>query len=223
MSTREVELKYLIAHEPPSSALPPPLPPPWSYVHPEPTRELLTDEYLDDDRATIARLGLRLRRRVSIPRDSDRRSVQHADPVTTYWLKGREPAEGSLHSRLEREITGLDDPVFAAASGGRFGAEPSLKVQALLRQERDSWIIAHSSGRTGSLSIDQVSGSLLGVELSWGELEVEIHAPESEATNLAADLDESLKALSFLTPSTQAKFDRAMAMAKNIRRERVRD
>ena len=93
----------------------------------------------------------------------------------------------------------------------------------LLRQERDSWIIAHSSGRTGSLSIDQVNCSLLGVELSWGELEVEIHAPEAEATNLAADLDESLKALSFLTPSTQAKFDRAMAMAKKIRRERVRD
>ena len=66
---------------------------------------------------------------------------------------------------------------------------------------------------TGTLSIDRVSGAALGVEVSWSELEVEIHAQEAQAATLAAELDGALKILPFLTPSTIAKIDRATLLA----------
>ncbi len=212
MSPKEVELKYLVTPEAQATVLPPPLPNSWSYAHEEPTRELLSDEYLDDDRAQLASLGLSLRRRVS-----DRVPAQHGDPVTTYWLKGREPADGALHSRLELQLSGLDDPALAAAIAERGGAAPALHIQVLLSQERASWVVMHDSGAKGTLSIDHVSGSLLGVALSWDELEVEIHAQEAKATTLAAELDAALKALPFLAPNPLAKIDRARYLATQAR------
>ena len=213
MSTREVELKYLIAPGSESIAPPPPLPSSWSYAHPEPTRALLVDEYLDDDRNTVARRGLSLRRRTLSHRDNDAVPAERDASATTYWIKGREPAEGALHSRLERQLRGLDDPALAAAIGERGGVAPSLAVRASLRQDRASWVVRHRSGVTGTLSIDRVSGAALGVEVSWSELEVEIHAQEAQAATLAAELDGALKILPFLTPSTIAKIDRATLLA----------
>ena len=107
----------------------------------------------------------------------------------------------------------LDDPALAAAIGERGGVAPSLAVRASLRQDRASWVVRHRSGVTGTLSIDRVSGAALGVEVSWSELEVEIHAQEAQAATLAAELDGALKILPFLTPSTIAKIDRATLLA----------
>ena len=217
MSPKEVELKYLVTPEVQATSLPPPLPNSWSYAHEEPRRELLSDEYLDSDRAQLASLGLSLRRRVSDRSVLDRVPAQHGDPVTTYWLKGREPADGALHSRLELQLSGLDDPALAAVISERGGAAPALHIQVHLSQERASWIVMHDSGAKGTLSIDHVSGSLLGVALSWDELEVEIHAQEAQATTLAAELDAALKALPFLAPNPLAKIDRARYLATQAR------
>jgi hypothetical protein len=208
VNPKEVELKYLITPDELATTLPPPLPKSWSYAHETPRRELLSDEYLDGDRAQLASFGLSLRRRVS-----DRVPEGHSNPVTTYWLKGREPAEAALHSRLEVQLSGLDDPALAAAISERGGVAPALHIQVLLSQERASWDLAHDSGAKATLSIDHVSGTLLGVALSWDELEVEIHGQEERATTLAAELDTALKALTFLTPNPLAKIDRARYLA----------
>ena len=65
MSPKEIELKYLIARDAAPPVLPPPLPASWSYSDLEARRELLSDEYLDDERSQLAVVGLSVRRRVS--------------------------------------------------------------------------------------------------------------------------------------------------------------
>lgn len=217
MSPKEVELKYLVTAEVKATTLPPPLPKSWSYAHEAPTRELLSDEYLDDDRALLSSLGLSLRRRVS-----ERVPAQPGDPVTAYWLKGRDPADGALHSRLELQLSGLDDPALAAAISERGGAAPALHIQVLLSQERASWVVVHDSGAKGTLSIDHVSGSLRGIEFSWDELEIEIHAQEATARTLAAELAAALNALPYLAPNPLAKIDRARFAAAQAKGEPLR-
>ena len=204
MSPKEIELKYLIARDAAPPVLPPPLPASWSYSDLEARRELLSDEYLDDERSQLAVVGLSVRRRVS-----EHVPVEPGDPVTTYWLKGRETPDGALHVRLERELSGLDDPALLAAIPRRGGAAMRLHVQVRIKQQRRSWELVHGSGVRGTLSVDHVSGLLRGVGFSWDELEIEIHAPVERAKEAATELDGALKQLLFLTPSHLAKIDRA--------------
>jgi inorganic triphosphatase YgiF len=203
-TSRERELKYLYA-----LTQPPQLPEGWSLGE-EAAPLTLLDTYLDHAGLLNARSWSLRRREVN-------------GGEAGYTLKRGARTVGALHNREEVEALACNASGAASASAlpaeisdlivDEFGAEITAQLQptVTLTQQRRTWPLMHTGVTVAICSIDQVQSA----SDAWSELEIEFLTSlgEEEVAQLAKEIDDALRNEPGVSPSTEAKSERARRLA----------
>lgn len=159
------------------------------------------DSYHDDERGTLRRAGLALRRR-----------RVGSDTVAT--LKTQGSAAGGLHERdeLELEVPGTGWPAEIRARLAGIAEPEALAPRAEVVTGRARFRILERGAPVATVSFDDVEASRPDGDARVGFHEVEIEAEEGVGAEVLWAVARALEPLALLVPSAATKLERAEAL-----------